>query len=207
MGFDTLPVFRQSHGLELRGERDPVTDHHTAGFEHEIPGQPEVLAADRARHGEADALVASVIDDHLGARHVEHNPACDAADREIAGDLVVVEVMPLDLAGVERDRWMALDIEKQRVVEDPIVHLEEFVLATRCLRSAGRELGSRICALYREVAKRVDEAIVEGRTQLPKHRTQAAAVRTQEVLVPNDNDRIVMQDSTNVIALRVDVAP
>jgi hypothetical protein len=53
-----------------------------------------------------------VIDDHLAARDVEENAARDAADREIAGNLVVVERVTLDLGGLERDRRVVRDIEE-----------------------------------------------------------------------------------------------
>src|SRR5207342_378318 len=67
-----------------------VADQHAAGFEDGVPGQAEVLAADRGFGAEAGAGVAEGIDGHAVEFGLEGHGAGDALDGEVALQLVGV---------------------------------------------------------------------------------------------------------------------
>jgi hypothetical protein len=80
------------------------------------------------------------------------------------------------------------------------MHLEELALSTGGLGGARRELGARMCTRDREWSIHVDESIAKCLPQAAKDRPQASAEWTQEVLVTDDDDRIISRRIADVIA-------
>src|SRR4051812_40873362 len=98
-------------GLDREFDTDLLADENPAGFERDVPGEPEVLAVDLGRRAEADALVA-----HRGrAATIEIDLQRDGSGRAVHGEIAdefprVVAQRP-DRGRRERDCRVVLDVE------------------------------------------------------------------------------------------------
>src|SRR5512133_2632569 len=86
----TTPLPRLGHGLldrlQLDLDVDPIGDEHATRLERLVPGEAEVLAVDRGRGREADALVAPRVLALAAVLGVEDDLPRDVTDGEVADD-------------------------------------------------------------------------------------------------------------------------
>ena len=84
------------------------------------------------------------------------------------------------------------------------MHLPEAPLTCRGLRGARRHLGAGVCAVVREVAEHVDEAITKRLAEPLEHVAEAPAVGAQEVLVGDDDGGEIVLHAADVVARAVE---
>jgi hypothetical protein len=90
------------------------------------------------------------------------------------------------------------------VIEERVVHLEEAPSKRRGFGRPRREVGAGVRVLVRKMAEDVDHAIAERLTELAHHGAKAPTVGAKEILIADDEHRLVAPRAANVIALGVD---
>src|SRR5690606_35132844 len=98
-------------GLDLEVDLHLVAHQHAAGLERRVPGQAEVLPGDLGAGGEADARGAERVGRGTVELRGELDAARGAADRQVAGDDVVLAVLA-DVGGDEGPLRVRLDLEE-----------------------------------------------------------------------------------------------
>src|SRR5260370_14297054 len=101
-----------SDGLHVEGDLDVVADDDAAALEQLVPVEPELLAVDRGLGEEADPLVPPGVLARAEVFGIELHRTRHPAHRELAEHPVSVLPPALDLAALEGDRRVVLDVEE-----------------------------------------------------------------------------------------------
>ena len=131
LGFDLLDR------LDLDLDVHAVADHHAAGLEHLVPGEPEVLPIDRRLRREPGALVAPRVLGPARVLHVEGDFAQRPANREVADHAQPAVAQALRALALEGQLRMALDVQEVRRLQVRVTVGEGWSLADTTVAFAG----------------------------------------------------------------------
>src|SRR5690606_17982412 len=168
-------------GRDLELQHDLVADQHAAGLQRGVPGDAELLAADRGAALEADPLVAERVQCRALEGQRNGHLLGDALDGQVTGDVESVLTGLLDLGGGEGDLRVLVQLQEVTAAQVGVTIGVARVDAVGLDRHRGARL-ARVGAVDGGGAgELVERAADLGDHRVPGHEAQAGVRGVQLV--------------------------